>query len=176
MSDIVISPLSAGEIAANVAELGALLRACVQDGASIGFVLPYSVADSEAFWVRKVLPGVQEGTRTVLVAKKEGRIAGSVQLGYDTMPNQPHRADVNKLLVHPDFRRQGIGLALMVRLEALARELGRSLMTLDTRTGDKAEPLYASLGYQTVGVIPGYARDPMGGDRLDPTTVMYKQI
>lgn len=176
MSDIVISTFSAEEIAAHIAELGVLLRACVHDGASIGFVLPYSVADSEAFWSKKVLPGVQDGGRIVLVARMDGRIAGSVQLGCDTMPNQPHRADVNKLLVHPDFRRRGIGRTLMIRLEGLARELGRSLMTLDTRTGDKAEPLYARLGYQAVGVIPGYARDPMGGDRLDPTTVMYKQI
>ncbi|WP_378949527.1 GNAT family N-acetyltransferase [Mesorhizobium sp. ANAO-SY3R2] len=176
MSDLVITTFSADDIAANVAELGALLRACVHDGASIGFVLPYSVADSEGFWTSKVLPGVQEGSRIVLVARIDGRIVGSVQLGYDTMPNQPHRADVNKLLVHPDFRRRGIGLGLMIRLETLARELGRSLMTLDTRTGDKAEPLYAQLGYQTVGVIPGYARDPMGGERLDATTIMYKQI
>lgn len=176
MSDIAISTFSAEEVAANGAELGTLLRACVHDGASIGFVLPYSVADSEAFWTKKVLPGVQDGSRIILVARMDGRIAGSVQLGCDTMPNQPHRADVNKLLVHPDFRRRGIGRALMVRLEALARELGRSLMTLDTRTGDNAEPLYASLGYRTVGIIPGYARDPMGEDRLDPTTVMYKQI
>lgn len=176
MGDIVIATFSADDIAANVRELGALLRACVHDGASIGFVLPYSAADSEAFWTRKVLPGVQEGSRIVLVARIDGKIVGSVQLGHDTMPNQPHRADVNKLLVDPGFRRRGIAHGLMIRLEALAREMGRSLMTLDTRTGDKAEPLYASLGYQTVGVIPGYARDPMGGDRLDATTIMYKQL
>ncbi|PWK72577.1 GNAT family N-acetyltransferase [Aminobacter sp. AP02] len=171
-----ISIFSAADIASHLGELGRLLHACVHDGASISFVLPYSQADSEAFWSTKVLPGVEEGTRLVLVAMVEGRIAGSVQLNRDTPPNQPHRAEVNKLLVHPDFRRQGIGLQLMAELERLAREIGRSLITLDTRTGDKAEPLYAALGYQTVGVIPGFARDPMGGDRLDATTIMYKTL
>ena len=78
-------------------------------------------------------------------------------------------------MVHPDFRRQGIAKALMADLEGHAGQLGRSLITLDTRTGDMAEPLYASLGYRTVGVIPGYCRDPFE-DRLDSTTIMYKTL
>lgn len=171
-----ISIFSAADIASHLGDLGGLLHACVDDGASIGFVLPYTREDAEAFWSNKVLPGVQAGTRLLLVARKDGRIAGSVQLNHDTLPNQPHRADVNKLLVHPDFRRQGIAQALMNELEKRAEALGRSLLTLDTRTGDKAEPLYASLGYKTVGVIPGYARDTMGGGRLDATTIMYKAL
>lgn len=171
-----ISTFSADDIASHIGELGALLHACVHDGASIGFVLPYTQAEAEAFWLGKVLPGVREGTRIMLVARKDGRIAGTVQLGCDTMPNQPHRADVNKLMVHPGFRRQGIAQLLMRELEARARDLGRSLMTLDTRTGDSAEPLYTALGYRTVGVIPDYARDPFGSDRLDPTTIMYKML
>jgi ribosomal protein S18 acetylase RimI-like enzyme len=170
-----IAVLSADEVAAHVAELGALLHACVQAGASVNFVLPYSQADAEAFWRGRVLPAMRAGLRTVLVARQGGRIAGSVQLGTDTPPNQPHRAEVTKLLVHPDFRRQGIGRALMGELERLAGRAGRSLITLDTRTGDKAEPLYASLGYRTAGVIPGYSRDPFG-ERLDSTTIMYKVL
>jgi ribosomal protein S18 acetylase RimI-like enzyme len=80
------------------------------------------------------------------------------------------------LLVHPDFRRRGLARALMAELEAHARMLGRSLLTLDTRTGDRAEPLYASLGYETVGVIPRFCRDPFAADKLDGTTIMYKVL
>lgn len=170
-----ISIFSADDIASHVRELGALLHACVHDGASISFVLPFTQADGEAFWSKKVLPKVRDGGLVLLVAQQRGRIAGSVQLDHDTPPNQPHRAEVRKLLVHPDFRRQGIARALMAELERLASQLGRSLITLDTRTGDKAEPLYASLGYKTAGVIPGYCRDPME-DRLDSTTIMYKVL
>jgi len=172
---LAISSFSADEVAAHLRELGALLHACVHDGASIGFVLPFSLADSEAFWSAKALPGLREGTRLLLVARQQGRIAGSVQLDYDTPPNQPHRAEVRKLLVHPGFRRQGIAKALMAELERRARRLRRSLLTLDTRTGDHAEPLYASLGYKSVGIIPGYCRDP-ALDQLDPTTIMYKVL
>jgi ribosomal protein S18 acetylase RimI-like enzyme len=171
----VISSLPAGSIPRHVSELGALLHACVHDGASIGFVLPFSRADAEAFWTGRVLPAVSSGTRMLLVARGSGRITGSVQLDYDTPPNQPHRAEVRKLLVHPDCRRQGIARALMVELERLAAQLKRSLLTLDTRTGDAAEPLYASLGYRRVGVIPGYCRDPLGR-AIDSTTIMYKAL
>ena len=170
-----LSYFSAEDIDARVEGLGALLRACVHGGAGVHFVLPFAQSDSEAFWRQSVLPGVAQGLRHLLVAQRNGRIAGSVQLDRDTPPNQPHRADVTKLLVHPDFRRQGIARALMVELEALARREGRSLLTLDTVTGDKAEPLYASLGYETVGVIPGYSLHPSRA-RLEGTTVMYKAL
>ena len=158
-----------------LAALGALLHACVHDGASIGFILPFSAEESEAFWRDKVLPGVRDRTRLLLVAQTGDRIVGAVQLDHDTPANQPHRAEVRKLIVHPAFRRRGIALALMAELERRAEALGRRLITLDTRTGDKAEPLYASLGYRTVGTIPGYCRDTIE-DRLDPTTIMYKAL
>lgn len=174
-ADTTISILTADEVAGHVRELAALLHACVHAGASVSFVLPFTQADSEAFWTTKVLPKARDGALAVLVARRQGRIVGSVQLDCDTPPNQPHRAEVCKLLVHPDFRRQGIARALMAELERLARRRGRSLITLDTRTGDKAEPLYASLGYETAGVIPGYSRDPVE-DRLDAATVMYKVL
>jgi ribosomal protein S18 acetylase RimI-like enzyme len=103
-------------------------------------------------------------------------VVGSVQLDYDTPPNQPHRADVRKLLVHPRSRRQGIARMLMRELERRARERGRTLLTLDTRSGDKAEPLYASMGYCVVGIIPGFCRDTADAGRLDATTIMYKQL
>ncbi|WP_241114278.1 GNAT family N-acetyltransferase, partial [Achromobacter insuavis] len=98
------------------------------------------------------------------------------QLDCDTPPNQPHRAEIRKLLVHPDFRRRGIARELMQAAEAAAVTAGRSLITLDTRTGDNAEPLYTSLGYRTVGVIPGFARDARDPNRLDGTTIMYKPL
>jgi ribosomal protein S18 acetylase RimI-like enzyme len=170
-----IATLPAEDITSHVRELGALLHACVHDGASIGFVLPFTDHDSEAFWSSKVLPGVRAGGRVLWVAQDRGRIAGTVQLGYDMLPNQRHRAEVSKLLVHPEFRRQGMARALMAELERHALRLGRSLLTLDTRTGDHAERLYASLGYRMAGVIPGYCRDPFE-DRLDSTTIMYKAL
>jgi len=175
MTGAVVSRLSADGVARDLAELGALLHACVVAGASIGFVLPFTQDDGEAFWRTKVLPALQGGGRLLWVARQDGRIVGSVQLGIDTPANQRHRADVSKLLVHPAFRRRGIARALMAELEREAARLGRNLLTLDTRTGDLAEPLYASLGYRTAGVIPGYCRDPFG-DQLDSTTVMYKAL
>lgn len=171
----IISAFSASDIESNLAQLGALMHACVHGGASIGYVLPYSTNDGEAFWRKKVLPGLLAGGLVLLVARQGERIVGSVQLDYDMPPNQPHRAEVRKLIVHPDHRRQGVAQALMARLEQRAVELGRSLLVLDTRTGDKAEPLYTALGYTTVGIIPGYCRDPFDG-RLDSTTIMYKAV
>lgn len=170
-----IITLSGDAVTARLAELASLLRACVHGGASVNFVLPFPTAEAEAFWRDKVLPAVTAGSRTVLAAEIDGRIAGSVQLSTETPPNQPHRADVTKLLVHPDFRRRGIGRALMLALEAEARDRGRSLITLDTTTGGAAEPLYAGLGYVTVGVIPDFSLATTG-DRLEPTTVMYKNL
>jgi ribosomal protein S18 acetylase RimI-like enzyme len=172
---ITISTFSGDEAEAHLAELAALLHACVHDGASISFVLPFTLDDSASFWTTNVIPQVRAGTRVLLVARQAGMLAGSVQLDHDTPPNQPHRAEVRKLIVHPDLRRRGIARALMAELEAIAGTIGRTLITLDTRTGDTAEPLYASLGYLQAGVIPGYARDPMG-NRLDATTVMYKGL
>jgi ribosomal protein S18 acetylase RimI-like enzyme len=174
--ELTVSILPANEIAGHVGELGALMHACVHAGASVGYVLPYSAADSESFWSEKVFPAVQAGARLLLVARQQGRIVGSVQLDIDTPPNQPHRAEVRKLLVHPDVRRQGVARVLMAELERHARQLGRTLLTLDTRTGDNAEPLYASLGYTVVGIIPGFCRDTADATRLDATTIMYKHL
>lgn len=170
-----IAIIPADDLEQHIGALGALLHACVADGASVNFVLPFTQEQAETFWRNKVRPGLQSGTKTLLVARINGQIAGTVQLDYDTPPNQPHRAEVAKLLVHPGSRRLGIAKALMAALEQHASQIGRSLITLDTRTGDTAEPLYTALGYTSVGSIPGYCLDPIG-DRLDATTIMYKQF
>lgn len=170
-----LTRFSADDLAGHIPELGALLHACILDGASVGFIMPFEPEKAEAFWHDKILPAVQGGGLVLLVARHGGRIVGTVQLDHDTPPNQPHRAEVRKLLVHPASRRMGIARALMMDLEQRAIALGRTLLTLDTRTGDKAEPLYASLGYQSAGVIPQFCRDTLT-ERLDGTTIMYKLL
>jgi ribosomal protein S18 acetylase RimI-like enzyme len=173
---ITIKAVGEADIERYIQGLGELLHASVHQGASIGFVLPFSLAESEAFWRKTVQPGLGAGGLVLLIALDGGKLTGSVQLGHDTPANQPHRADVKKLLVHPAHRRQGIARALMAELERRAKTLGRSLLTLDTRTGDMAEPLYTSLGYRTVGVIPDFCLETIERKRLDSTTVMYKAL
>jgi ribosomal protein S18 acetylase RimI-like enzyme len=160
---------------ADLDQLALVLHASVHAGASVSFIEPFSLDEARAFWTEKVLPGVRAGGRRVLIARRDGHIAGTVQLILDTPPNQQHRAEVAKLLVHPDARRLGIARQLMCALEEIARAESRTLLTLDTRTGDRAEPLYLSMGYVTAGVIPRYARAPHSPE-LEATTVMYKEL
>jgi GNAT superfamily N-acetyltransferase len=155
--------------------LGDVLHAVVHDGAGVSFIVPFSGADARAFWLEKVLPGVRARTRRVLVAWSGGRIIGTVQLDLATPPNQVHRAEVVKLLVHPIARRRGIARALMIALEAVALAEAKTLLTLDTWTGGSAEALYRSLGYHVVGVIPRFARGSTTPE-LEPTTIMYKEL
>jgi GNAT superfamily N-acetyltransferase len=155
--------------------LAEVLHAVVHGGAGVSFFLPFSLDEAGAFWSDKVLPAVLAGTRRVVVARRGPRIVGTVQLDLAVPPNQRHRADVAKLLVHPDARRHGIARAMMAALEAIARSEQRTLLTLDTVTGSHAEPLYRSLGYVTVGVIPRYARASLTPE-LESTTIMYKEI
>ena len=161
--------------AENLDQLAELLRAAVQDGASVSFVAPFSLEEARTWWSDSVAPAVARGARRLLVARLDGRIAGTVQLILDTPPNQQHRAEVAKLLVHPSARRRGIARALMIEVENVARAERRTLITLDTRTGDHAEPLYLSMGYIEAGVIPGYARGPHSPE-LESTTILYKHL
>lgn len=160
---------------ADLDALADVLRAVVYDGAGVSFIVPFSLEEARAFWLANVLPGVRARTRRVLVARLEGRITGTVQLDLATPPNQRHRAEVLKLLVHPAARRHGIARALMLAVEPIALAEGRTLLTLDTWTGKAAEVLYASLGYVAVGVIPRYARGSLTPE-LEPTTIMYKDL
>jgi ribosomal protein S18 acetylase RimI-like enzyme len=167
-----------GDSASVESDLDALadvLRAVVYDGAGVSFVVPFSIEDARRFWLASVLPGVQARTRRVLVAGDDGRIVGTVQIDLATPPNQQHRAEILKLLVHPSARRRGIARTLMIAIEPIARAERRTLLTLDTWTGRAAEELYLSLGFTVAGVIPRYARGSLTPD-LEPTTIMYKEL
>jgi GNAT superfamily N-acetyltransferase len=168
-------PDAAASLDDDLDALGEVLHAVVHGGAGVSFVVPFGADEARAFWVEKVLPGMRAGTRRVLVARRDGRIVGTVQIDCATPPNQAHRAEVLKLLVHPSARRRGIARALMIAIEEVACAHGRTLLTLDTWTGSPAEQLYAALGYVTVGVIPRYARGSLT-PQLEPATIMYKEL
>lgn len=172
---MIIEEMDADAAAREVPALAEVMRRCVEAGASVNFVLPFSQPDSEAWWRGTVLPALRAGERRLLVARVAGRILGTVQLAFAPQPNQPHRAEVTKLLVHPDGRRQGIGRALMTRLEALARESGRSLLILDTVEGSAAQRLYEQLGWTLLGVVPGYALST-DRQRLEGSAYFWKQL
>ncbi len=155
--------------------LAEVLHAAVAGGAGVNFFAPFSLAEARAFWVERVLPGMRAGTRRVLVARLNERIVGTAQLNLDLPPNQHHRAEVLKLLVHPEARRRGMARALMLALENIARAEGKTLLTLDTVSGSSAEDLYTSLGYHTAGVIPRYARAALTPKLVD-ATFMYKEL
>jgi ribosomal protein S18 acetylase RimI-like enzyme len=121
-----------------------------------------------------VAEGVMAGERALLVAEDQHGLCGTVQLILAQPENQPHRADVAKMLVHRRARRQGLGAALMRATEAIAQECGKTLLVLDTVTGSDASRLYERLGWVRVGEIPGYALWPKGG--FCGTTYYYRNL
>ena len=139
----------------------------------MGFLPPLDLAEARQYWA-KVAEAISPEGRSLLVARQEGRLVGTVQLDPAQMPNGSHRAEVMKLMVHRDARRQGIARALMAAIEDRARRSGRTLLVLDTRLGDAAERLYTAIGYTRAGVIPRYARSASGG--LDDTVFFYKFV
>jgi GNAT superfamily N-acetyltransferase len=172
--DITVRRVDAGEAAAAVDALAEVLIDCVQGGASVSFMWPLSRAKAQAFW-HGVAEGVALGERVLLVAEQDdGRIVGTVQLILAMPDNQPHRADVAKMLVHRSARRCGIAARLMRALDDAARAEGRTVLVLDTVTGGDAERLYARAGWMRVGEVPGYALMPDGG--LCGTTFFYKHL
>lgn len=168
-------PDTAGALDADLDALAAVLHAAVHGGAGVSFVLPFPLAEARRFWRDRVLPSVRDGSKRVLVARIGGGIVATVQLDFPWPPNQPHRADVGKLLVHPEVRRRGIARALMLAIEDVARAAGRSLLTLDCVTGGPAETLYRSLGYVEIGVVPGFALASLTGEP-EAATFMYKPL
>jgi GNAT superfamily N-acetyltransferase len=158
---------------AQIDALADVLIDCVDGGAGVSFMHPLEPAKARAFW-RRVAAGVEAGERALLVAEDGTGIVGTVQLELAQPENQPHRADLSKMLVHRRARRRGLGAALVRAAEETARECGKTLLVLDTNTGSDAERLYARLGWVRVGTIPGYSVQPHGG--LRPTTLFYKEL
>jgi GNAT superfamily N-acetyltransferase len=158
---------------AELQQLAELLLDAVEGGASVSFMWPLGAQQALAFWQR-VADEVARGERALLVAEDEHGICGTVQLVLAQPDNQPHRADLAKMLVHRRARRIGLGAALMRAAEQAGREAGKTLLVLDTVTGSDADRLYTRLGWQRVGEIPGYALWPRGG--LCATTYFYKAL
>jgi GNAT superfamily N-acetyltransferase len=156
-----------------IAQLVDVLRDCVEGGASVSFMHPLTNERATAFW-RGVAAGVAAGERALLIAEDAEGICGTVQLIFDLPENQPHRADLAKMLVHRRARRQGLGEALMRAAEQAARDRGKTLLVLDAVTTGDAARLYARLGWTRVGDIPDYALYPNGG--LCSTTVFYRRV
>jgi GNAT superfamily N-acetyltransferase len=157
---------------AEIRGLAEVLIDCVDGGASVSFMSPLRLPKASAFW-QHVAEEVARGRRALLVAQDTDGILGTVQLILDQPENQPHRADLSKMLVHRRARRRGVGAAILRAAELLARDLGRTLLVLDTASGD-AERLYARLGWIKVGIVPGYALWPEGG--LCDTTFFYRTL
>jgi len=157
---------------AQIRGLAELLIDCVEGGASVSFMHPLPMAKALDFW-RQVAAGVAQGERALLVAEDAQGTVGTVQLVFGQPENQPHRADLSKMLVHRRARRRGLGAALLREAERVARDCRKTLLVLDTASGD-AERLYARLGWQRCGVIPGYALLPRGG--FCDTTYFYRAL
>ena len=153
--------------------LAEVLMDCVEGGASVSFMQPLTRERATAFW-RKVADGVRAGQRALLVAEDDQGVCGTVQLIFDLPENQPHRADLAKMLVHRRARRKGLGAALMRAAEQTARDCGKTLLVLDAVTDGDAARLYAKLGWVRVGDIPNYALYPQGG--YCSTTYFYRNL
>jgi GNAT superfamily N-acetyltransferase len=173
-NDVSIRRVAASEAAGCIEGLADVLLDCVEGGASVSFMLPIARETAVNFW-RGVADGVERGERVLLVAQDSmGQIVGTVHMITSLPENQPHRADVAKLLVHRQARGSGVAQRLMIALEDAARVDGKSVLVLDTVTGGDAERLYERLGWQRVGVVPQYALMPTGEPCA--TTFFYKHV
>jgi ribosomal protein S18 acetylase RimI-like enzyme len=171
MSEIAIRALSAApEIRAALSEI---LVETVADGGSVSFMHPLALSAAEAFW-DGALAAAGRGKRIVLGAWDGPALAGTVSLMLDCPPNQPHRAEIAKLMTRPTHRRRGVAAALMRAAEAAAVERARTLLTLDTAAEDGASALYEKLGFTLAGTVPDYALKPHGG--LTGTMIYWKRI
>lgn len=175
MGALTVQIVDAATLDAHLPAFADILHACVHGGAAVSFILPFSMDAAAAFWRDQVRPSLSAGDRVLLAAFDDGNPVATVQVLLAGPPNQAHRAEIAKLLTHPTGRRNGAARPLMTAAEAAAVKAGKTVMTLDTRTGDVAEGFYADIGYNRAGVIPDFARDP-DSDRLHGTTYMYKRI
>lgn len=171
---ITLRRIDAGEAHVLVDALAEILIDCVAGGASVSFMAPLSPATASAFW-RNVADGVGRRERALLVAQEaDGRLVGTVQLILQQPENQPHRADVAKMLVRRDARRRGIAMQLLQAVEQLALQEGKTVLLLDTVTGGDGDRLYARGGWQRAGDVPKYALMPDGA--FASTTFYYKHL
>jgi GNAT superfamily N-acetyltransferase len=171
---LAVRRLDAPEIRAAKAGLGRILVECVEGGASVSFLSPFAQAEGERFFAA-VADQVAAGEAALLAAFIGRDLVGTVQVHLAMPPNQPHRAEVKKMLVASAARRRGIGAALLAAAEALARTSGRTLACFDTLRGTDAERLYRSNGWIECGCIPHYALLPHGGNPR-PTVIFYKEL
>ena len=156
-----------------VAALSEILIEVVANGGSVSFMHPLAPEMAADFWARS-LAAAEAGKRVVLGAAIDGELAGTVTLDLDTPRNQPHRADIAKLMTRMRHRGRGVARALMLEAEQIAIADGRTLLTLDTAAEDGAAGLYEALGYAFAGAIPDYALKPLGG--LTATLIYFKKI
>ena len=168
-----IYSLNAVEARVALPKLFALLKDSVDTGASIGFILPLSEEEGMAYWNKRIA-ALEAGESVLLIAEIEGQIVGTGQLAIESRANGRHRAEVQKVLTHSEFRRRGIGKALMLSLEKAAIERNLRLLFLDTRRGDPSEALYQNIGYQKAGVIPEYVINENG--EFEDTVIYYKLL
>jgi GNAT superfamily N-acetyltransferase len=171
---IAVRLLSPEEARARRAQLADLLVDSVQSGGAVNFVWPMTRAKADAWW-DGALASHDSGERLILVAESDDQMVGTVQLVLAPQENQSFRADVAKMLVLSSARRQGIGAALLTAVEEEAHRIGRTLLTLDTRTGEAGERLYARMGWQKVGEVPDYAINT-DGNGLHGTTFFFKRL
>jgi GNAT superfamily N-acetyltransferase len=172
-ADVEIAVLTAPVAESELEQLATVLADCVEGGARVNFMSPFPHTEALTFF-RKVASSVASGDTVLLAARLDGKIVGTVQLGLDTPPNQRHRADVKKMLVHRSARGRGIGAALMAAVEAEASRRGRWLVVLDAVPGDSGYRLYVRSGWTPSGIIPDYALYPDG--RLCDTAVLWKRL
>lgn len=153
--------------------LAIILKDAVDGDASVGWLAPMDLDEARAYWRKRAVAAQNGDTILLLAYADDDALAGTAQLGFAPYPNGSHRADVMKVLVHSDYRRKGIGGALMLALEDHARQHAISLLVLDTLLGEPSELLYQKLGYQESGKIPNFARI---NDGSLATTVYYYKI
>jgi GNAT superfamily N-acetyltransferase len=170
---IEVRQLNAAAGREHVEALAEVLLDCVEGGASVSFMAPLSKREAERFF-EEVTDGVARRDRILLAAFEDSKLIGTVQILTATPPNQPHRADIAKLLVHRSARGKGVGTLLMQHAEKASRAAGKTLLVLDAVTGGDAEKLYTRMGWTRVGVIPNYALFPDG--RFCDTTYFYKEL
>ncbi|CAH1652393.1 Ribosomal protein S18 acetylase RimI-like enzyme [Hyphomicrobiales bacterium] len=171
--DVAIRTIDQREAETREGELADLLVDAVAGGASVNFMANFAHAEARAFW-RGQFPGLGAGARLLFVADDGRRLLGTVVLTFAPQPNAPHRAEIGKMLVHSDARRQGLGARLLTAAEQAALANGRTLLMLDTASGSAGERLYRRCGWTEYGIVPDHSHTPAGA--LAPTTFFFKRL